>query len=181
MNFKQNGPTWRYASLVSLRSSAVYFYRPQRSCGQGYVFTPLEQTPPPEQTLPEQTPPRSRPPPRSRHQPPWSRHPPEQNTPRADTPLGADTSLPEQTPPWEQTPPPEADTPRSRHPLESRHAPGADTPREQTPPLPRFQHTVNERPVRILLECILVHILIFILSIKIHLNKEDMTEFGIDI
>ena len=34
------------------------------------------------------------------------------------------------------------------------HPPGADTP----PPAPgsRLQHTVNERPVRILLECILV-------------------------
>ena len=60
----------------------------------------------------------------------------------------------EQTPPLEQTPP------RSRPP-QSRQPPGADTPpREQTPPPPpgsRFQHnTVNERPVRILLECILV-------------------------
>ena len=90
-------------------------YRPQRSCGQGYVFTrvcdsvnrgggvclsacwdttpsPLEQTHPREQTPP-----------------PQSRYPPK------------------------QTPPP----PRSRH-----------------------RHTVNERPVRILLECILVGIVI---------------------
>ena len=58
-----------------------------------------------------------------------SRHPPEQ------TPW-------EQTPPPEQTPPLGADTPQ-----------GADTP----PPLgSRLRHTVNERPVRILLECILV-------------------------
>ena len=62
------------------------------------------------------------------------------------------------TPPQEQTTPPGADLP------------GSDTPREQTPPqdqIPhweqtppppesRLQHTVNERPVRILLECILV-------------------------
>ena len=93
---------------------------------------------------------------------------------RADTPLGADT-------PWEQTPPLEADTPPEQTPPRSRHIPpeqtppGADTPQsrhplgtdtllEQTPPweqtpLPpgsRLQHTVNERPVRILLECILV-------------------------
>ena len=39
-----------------------------------------------------------------------------------------------------------------------RHPPGADTPQEQTPPGSRLQHTVNERPVRILLECILVFI-----------------------
>ena len=68
--------------------------------------------------------------PRSRH-PLGSRHPPEQ------TPLGS-RHPPDQTP-REQTPP------RSRPP------PGADTP-----PISRLQHTVNEQPVRILLECILV-------------------------
>ena len=73
---------------------------------------------------------------------PQSRHPPEQIPPPDQTPL------PEQTPP-------RADTPRSRHP------PGADTPRADThlppsPPGSRLQHTVYERPVRILLECILV-------------------------
>ena len=55
--------------------------------------------------------------------------------PRADTPrhpLGADTPL-------------VADTTKSRHP-----------PRADTPPGSRLRHTVNERPVRILLECILV-------------------------
>ena len=59
-------------------------------------------------------------------------------------------------PPWEQTPPreqtsPGADTPR------------ADTPHpwEQTPPRSRVRHTVNERPVRILLECILVWFWVF--------------------
>ena len=69
-------------------------------------------------------------------------HPPSRHPPGADIP-------PEQTPPG-------ADTPQSRHP------PGGDPP-EQTPPweqtpIPgsRLQHTVNERPVRILLECILV-------------------------
>ena len=60
---------------------------------------------------------------------------------------------------WD-TPPP-----RTRSPLP---LPGADPPREETPPGPdtttpgadppgsRLQHTVNERPVRIPLECILV-------------------------
>ena len=71
--------------------------------------------------------------------------------------------------PLDQTPqtrhhPPGPDTipPRSRHPPRTRHH-----PQEQTPPRPgtppgadpsgsRLQHMVNERPVRILLECILV-------------------------
>ena len=63
------------------------------------------------------------------------------------------------------TPPP----PRTRHhPPRTRHTtpPGPDTPppwtRHTTPPPPppgrRLQHTVNERPVRILLECILVYL-----------------------
>ena len=59
---------------------------------------------------------------------------PQEETP---TPPGADT--PQEQTPWEQTPP------------QSRHPPEADTP-----PGSRLQHTVNERPVRILLECILV-------------------------
>ena len=98
-------------------------------------------------------------------------------------PLGADIPQsrhpPEQTPPWEQTPPPGADTPgtdtpqsrhhplRSRHPSEQRDPPGADTsweqtaPQADTPPESRLQHTVNKRPVRILLECILVEVYIY--------------------
>ena len=63
----------------------------------------------------------------SRH-PPWSRHPPEQTPPEQTTPGSR------HTPPGSRHPPMEADTP-----------PGS-----------RLQHnTVNERPVRILLECIL--------------------------
>ena len=111
-------------------------------------------------------------------QTPWSRHPPRADTPWEQTPPRADTPL-------EQTPP-RADTPQEQTPPGSRHPPGADTPSwEQTPPgsrppqsrppweqsplgahLPRKQttpppgsrlrHTVNERPLRILLECILV-------------------------
>ena len=48
--------------------------------------------------------------------------------------------------------------PRGRHPPRTRHPLGSQTPprREQTPLGSRLQHTVNERPVRILLECILV-------------------------
>ena len=83
---------------------------------------------PPQSTPLEQTPPQNRP-------PPWGRYPPDQTPPPgADTPPGADHP-PEQTPPGEQTP-----------------------SQEQMPPPvgSRLQHTVYERPVRILLECILV-------------------------
>ena len=88
--------------------------------------------------------------------PPGSRHPP-----RTDTPPRADTQ--EQTPPSEQTPPKSRHPPGSRHPLKTRHTPRSrhppeqTPPQEQTPPSPgsRLRHTVNERPVRIVLECIL--------------------------
>ena len=96
-------------------------------------------------------------------------------TPQEQTPPGADTSLGADTP-WEQTPlgadPTWEQTPSwSRHPREQtpplgadppkQTPPAADTPQEQTPPWAappgsRLQHTVNERPVRILLECILI-------------------------
>ena len=59
-------------------------------------------------------------------------------------PVGADT-------PWSRHPP-GPDTPLGAAP----HPPGADTPLDQTPSESRLQHTVYERPVRILLECILV-------------------------
>ena len=95
-------------------------YRPQRSCGQGNIFTPVCHSvhrggvsasvhagiphPPSRHPL-EQTPPQSRHPPRvdtppSRH-PHQSRHPPEQTCPpppRADMSPQADIP-PEQTPP----------------------------------------------------------------------------------
>ena len=152
----------------------VLHYRTQRSCGQGNIFapvchsvhrgvsasvhagippgadTPPEQRPPQEQTPPEHTFPRSRPPQSihppeqtpPEHTPPRSRHPPEHTPPRAD--------------PLEQIPP------QSRHPTKAdTPLPRADTPlREQTPPGSRLRHTVNERPVRILLECILVFFLL---------------------
>ena len=157
------------------------YYRPQRSCGQGNIFAPVchsvhgggvylgacwDSTHPQSRHPPEQTRPWEQTPPRSRH--PQSRHPPRADPPRADIP--PEQTPQEQTPPWEQTPP-GADTPQSRHPPEA-DPPGADTPQEQTPPSrsrppeqtpprsrpprSRLRHTVNERPVRILLECILV-------------------------
>ena len=93
------------------------FYRPQRSCGQGYIFKPVchsvhraagsasvhagmpPHTPPPRSRHPppRPDPPRADTPPPSRT-PPQSRHsPPQQTPPRPDTPP-------------EQTPPPEADS-----------------------------------------------------------------------
>ena len=115
------------------------FYRPQRSCGQGNIFTPVchsfcswgegvclsacwDTTPPPQSRSPQS-------------RPPWSRPPFEADIPPGQTPPGADTP-PKQTHPG-------ADTPRGQ------------TPPEQTPP-GRLQHTVYEWPVRIPLECILV-------------------------
>ena len=78
--------------------------------------------------------------------PRWTIHPPGSRPPGADTPPGADIP-PDHTPPGadiplEQTSPPDQAPP----------PPGADTP----PPGSRLQHTVYERPVRILLERILV-------------------------
>ena len=75
--------------------------------------------------------------------PPGSRHPQEQTSARSRHPR-------EQTPPWsrhtpEQTSPGSRHTPWEQTPPGSRHPPGS-----------RLWHTVNERPVRILLECILV-------------------------
>ena len=89
--------------------------------------------------------------PRSRY-PPEQTPPQEQRPPRADTPHPPGVDTPQEQTTREQTPttreqiPPRADPPGSRHP------PWKQTP----PPGSRLQHTVYERPVRILLECILV-------------------------
>ena len=93
-------------------------YRPQRSCGQGYVFTCLwfcsqggsPENPPRDQAGPRPTAGRTPPGP--------GRPPPDQAGPPV-----------RENPPWDQ-----ADTPPGRS----------------------LQHTVNERLVGILLECILV-------------------------
>ena len=71
--------------------------------------------------------------------------PPHPHTP---TPPWADTPSQEQTPPGTDIPP---HLPPEQTPLRSRHPPGVDTV-----PGSRLQYTVNERPVHILLECILV-------------------------
>ena len=73
------------------------------------------------------------------------------------------TPLPDQA----DTPPEEADTPQTKEnpPRPGRHTPNPLPGRGRHPPRPgrpppgrRLQHTVNERPVRILLECILVKV-----------------------
>ena len=88
---------------------------------------------------------------------PQTRHP----APRSRHPLGADTPPPH---PGSRHPlsrhPPEQTPPQSRH---LQPDPPEQTPQDQKPPLgadtppgSRLWHTVNERPVHILLECILV-------------------------
>ena len=74
-------------------------------------------------------------------------YPPEQ-TPRSRPPR---PGTPQNRPPLDQAPRPGADPPQSRH-----TPPGADPPGPGTPLGSKLQHTVNERPVCILLECILV-------------------------
>ena len=74
------------------------------------------------------------------------------------------TLLDQAHPPGSRTPPGQAHTPWTRHTPQGADPPGPGTPpqsrhtppRPGTPPGSRLQHTVNERPVRILLECILV-------------------------
>ena len=103
----------------------IFHYRPQRSCGQGYVFTRvcdsvhrggLWRTPPDQADTPDQGEP-----PQDQGEPPWD---------QADTPPGT-----------RENPPGPMRTPPPRY-------------QADTPPGRRLQHTVNERPVRILLECI---------------------------
>ena len=90
----------------------LFNYRPQWSCGQGNIFTPVCHSVH-GGVLPQC----------------MLGYPPGPDPPRADTPTGT-------RPPGSRPP----------------------SPREQPPPPPgsRLQHTVYERPVRILLECILV-------------------------
>ena len=115
---KPNNTITKFTELVPGKY-LVFHYRPQRSCGQGNIFTPVchsvhrgEGSASVHAGIPT---------PRSRH------------SPRADTP-------PEQTPPQSRHHPPRPDPPQSRHPR-SRHPPGLD------PPGSRLQHTVYERLV----------------------------------
>ena len=83
--------------------------------------------------------------------PPWAwRTPPAmENPPR---PAPPDQTPPDQTPPSMETPcPPTRHLPPAWRTPPTRHPPGMETP-----PGSRLWHTVYDRPVRILLECILV-------------------------
>ena len=100
-----------------------------------------------------------------RRTPPAGRTPPGRETPRDQAhPLGKENPpRPGRTPPAGRPPQDQAPPPRTR----------------QTPPLPppgrRLQHTVNERPVRILLECILVAC--ELLGLRVHLRVFYDTQF----
>ena len=166
------------------------YYRPQQSwakvifsqasvCPQGGCLPQcmLGYTPPrPGRHSPT---PRNRQTPRTRHTPPGPGRPPRPGTPPGSRPPQTRQTPPRSRlqpggvclsacwdiPPWtRQTPP---------HP----HPRNRQTPRtRQTPPGSRLQHTVNERPVSILLECILVIIIhqlhhIQLLLPKVHCHK----------
>ena len=128
---------------------ATIYYWPQRSCGQGNIFTPVchsvHRGVLPQCMLGYHHPPRTRqPPPRTRQI-----HPPDQeDTPtyQTDTPWTRQTPpSPDQadTPHTRQTPQDQADTPQTRQtPLGTRQTPlprpSRHTPRtRQTPPSPR--------------------------------------------
>ena len=146
---------------------SLYFYRPKRSFGQGNIFTPVchsvhsggsgKENPPQAWRTPHhgepptmESPPRTRPPPSMETPPGMEKPSAMENPPRPDPP-GPDT-----TPlAWR--------TPRTRPPMITpRHG---EHPRAwRTPPQSRLRHTVYDRPVRILLECILVDKNICIIS-----------------
>ena len=178
-------------AFTKIHAYPGFYYRPKRSFGQGNIFTPVchsfcsqggyltrqvpprtRQVPPGTRQVPlprpdppwtRQVPPPDQTPPQPRQVPPESRHPPwTRQVPLRDQ---AGTP-PHQTPPWtrqvpprEQTPPPDQTPPGPDTPPGSRHPPEPDTP-----PLgsSRVRNTVNARPVRILLECILVEIIILL-------------------
>ena len=102
--------------------------------------------------------------------PPGTR-PPQEQTPLEQTPPG--------TRPLEQTPPLGPD-PLGPDPPQEQTPPGPDPPGADTPPESRLWHTVNERPVRILLECILDAFLLLTVGWhQKHQNKYQIC-FGID-
>ena len=105
---------------------AIHFYRPQRSCGQGNIFTPVCHSvhgggggsASVHAGIPT---PQTRPPPGA--DTPWTRPPPPPRTrpPLDQTPLGADS-------------PPGADTPREQTPLKKKtQGQTALPPGKQTP------------------------------------------------
>ena len=164
--------------VVHIRFTCNACYRPKRSFGQGNVFTgvchsvnrggvPDQAHPPSGRYTPragtpplwQVHPPGRYTPPSGRYTPsPWQVHPPSgRYTPLAGTPPGRYTPPLAGTPPWQVHP--LAGTPPGRYTPPSRYTPPAGTPSpgRYTPPRSsRPRNTVNDRPVCILLECILV-------------------------
>ena len=157
--------------------SLFNFYRPQRSCGQGYVFTRVcdsvnggsPESPPRDQADTTTVPP-------GPGRPPLRRTPlgPRRTASRQGEPpppwQGEPPQTKENPPVTRQTPPPPGQR-RTLPPGPGRPPPGT---KKNPPPGRRLQHTVSERPVRILLECILVFFCNLLLSniycFFIHIN-----------
>ena len=126
--------SWRYAayynSFLFGKCIQYYFYRPQRSCGQGNVFTGVCLS--------------------------------------TGGRVSASVHVGMPDPPGPGRPPPDqADTPWTRQTPQTRQTPG---PSRHPPPGSRLQHTVYERPVLILLECILVRFMFLKFLLSFHLR-----------
>ena len=106
-----------------------YIYRPQRSCGQGNIFTPVCHSvhrgglphcmlgchPPAKETPPAREAPLPRRPPRRRH-PPAKETPPRRRHPWKEAPPQKETPLEGGIPLWKEAPPPREASPRKGHP-----------------------------------------------------------------
>ena len=113
----------------------VCYYRPQRSCGQGNIFTPVchsvnrgRGSASMHAGIPTK-PPRTRQTPPVRHQPPRPHRPPRSDTP-PPTPPGSDTNPPGSDPPRSDTTPPRPGRPPGS---DSTPPDQADPPGKQTP------------------------------------------------
>ena len=127
-------------------------YRPKRSFGQGNIFTLVCHSVH-GGGLARRTPPAWSPP--GPDTPPWDQTPPDQTPP----------------PPRHGEPPPRPDTTTP---------PGMENPPAwRTPPI--LRHTVYNRPVRILLECILVAITLPIFNEDLFLLKTRKTPYVLPI
>ena len=109
-----------------------YSYRPQRSCGQGNIFTPVCHSVHrgwwwyPEGTEADPTPPQIRHTPRTRHTTPPDHTPPDQAHPPRPNPSALGPGTPP-SPDQAHHPPP---TRHTNPPDQIHHPPGPDTPRE---------------------------------------------------
>ena len=105
---------WKNVDMCNI--CGLYHYRPQRSCGQGNIFTPVCHSVHRGVSSRENPPARENPP--TRENPPGpGRHPPDQADPPWDQ---ADTNPPSPSPP----PPDQADPPRKQTPAYGQWAAG---------------------------------------------------------